>query len=374
MTSPASWPFCSIIVPAHQASGMLARTLGAILASDLPREHWELIVVDDASTDDTAVVGARYADTVVRLPGHPHGPAYARNRGFEVSRGELVMFFDADVVVHRDTVRRFCEVMQQHPDAGAAFGSYDDAPPAMGFMSQYRNLLHHYVHQRNAGEVDTFWAGAGVVRRKVFDDAGMYDEWHFARPQIEDIELGARIRGLDQKILLRPEIQVTHLKRWTLGNVIRTDLRDRGIPWARLLAHRKAVLATTSLNLRWSEKLNTILVWGGLALILAAGVRGSWILLAAGGAALVSVLISSAPLFAFFRRARGVVFAVRVIPVHLMYYFLNGISFGLGLLLQQTIGAPLPNPTMEAFAEVGVQRWPPVPTKHRRSSWTADAE
>jgi hypothetical protein len=54
-------------------------------------------------------------------------------------------------------------------------------------MSQYRNLIHHHVHHQNAGHVETFWAGAGGVRRDVFSEAGMYDEWHYGRPQIEDI-------------------------------------------------------------------------------------------------------------------------------------------------------------------------------------------
>lgn len=353
---------------------MLPRTLGALEASDFPRDRWELIVVDDASTDETATVAARHADTVIRLPGMPHGPAYARNRGFEVSRGDVVMFFDADVVVHPDTMRRFAEVLEAEPDVGAVFGAYDTSPPAPGFMSQYRNLLHHYVHQRNAGDVETFWAGAGAVRRQVFDDAGMYDEWHFARPQIEDIELGARIRGLGQTIRLCPDIQVTHLKRWTFANVVRTDLRDRGIPWARLLAHRKAVLSTATLNLRWIEKLNTMLVWGAVLLLGVAAWDRSWWVAVAALFALLFVVVANAPMLGFFSRVRGPIFALRVIPVHLMYYFLNGISFGTGLFLQQTIGAPLPNPTTEAYAEIGVQRWPPIPSRHRRSSWTADQE
>lgn len=370
----AARPFYSVIVPAHQASAMLPRTLGALEASDFPRDRWELIVVDDASTDETATVAARHADTVIRLPGMPHGPAYARNRGFEVSRGDVVMFFDADVVVHPDTMRRFAEVLEAEPDVGAVFGAYDTSPPAPGFMSQYRNLLHHYVHQRNAGDVETFWAGAGAVRRQVFDDAGMYDEWHFARPQIEDIELGARIRGLGQTIRLCPDIQVTHLKRWTFANVVRTDLRDRGIPWARLLAHRKAVLSTATLNLRWIEKLNTMLVWGAVLLLGVAAWDRSWWVAVAALFALLFVVVANAPMLGFFSRERGPIFALRVIPVHLMYYFLNGISFGTGLFLQQTIGAPLPNPTTEAYAEIGVQRWPPIPSRHRRSSWTADQE
>ena len=80
----------------------------------------------------------------------------------------------------------------------------------------------------------------------------MYDEWHYARPQIEDIELGARIRRW-QAHPARPEIQATHLKKWTLAGVIRTDLRDRGIPWARLLAQRGTVLSSKTLNLRWTS-------------------------------------------------------------------------------------------------------------------------
>lgn len=370
----APLPFCSIVMPAHQAAGLLPTVLGAVLDSDLPRDRYEIIVVDDASMDDSAAVAARYADTVIRLPGMPHGPAYARNRGFEVSRGEFVMFFDSDVVVHRDTIRRFAEVLVAHPPAGAVFGSYDDTPADPGFISQYRNLLHHFVHQQNAGEVETYWAGAGAIRRKAFQDVGMYDEWHFARPQIEDIELGGRIRQLGVTILLEPSIQVKHLKRWTFAGMVRTDLRDRGIPWARLLSHRGAVLATKTLNLRWTEKLNTFLVWLGVLLLGVSAWQRSWLLLALALACPLTALAFSTPLIGFFRRTRGLWFAIRVVPVHLLYYLLNGISFGFGLLLQQTIGAPLPNPTMEAYAEMGIERWPPIPAKDRRSLWSADVD
>src|SRR5687768_2240707 len=73
---------CSVVVPAHGAAHLLPETLGALLESDVARESWELIVVDDGSLDETAAVAGRFADTVIRLTGRPHGPAYARNRGF----------------------------------------------------------------------------------------------------------------------------------------------------------------------------------------------------------------------------------------------------------------------------------------------------
>lgn len=363
-------PYFSVIMPAHNGEAMLPCTLAALRASDMPADDWELIVVDDASTDDTAVVAARFADTVVRLPGKPHGPAYARNRGGEVARGECVAFFDADVVVRPDTMSRYAEVLRSNPEVAAVFGAYDTRPPAPGLMSQYRNLLHHYVHSRNAGDVETFWAGAGVIRRDVFEEAGMYDEWHFARPQIEDIELGHRIRSLGYRILLRPEIQVTHLKHWTFASVVRTDLRDRGIPWARLLAHRGTMLTSGTLNLKWTEKLNTVFVWLSAALVLAALIMRSTTPLLPVPLLLGCVVAINHRLHAFFFRERGFLFGLAVIPVHLMYYLLNGISFGLGLLLHEALGAPVQDPTVEAFAEVGVRSWPPVPQKDRRSSWT----
>lgn len=365
-------PFCSVIVPAHNAAHLLPRTLGALRDSDYPSDRWELIVVDDGSNDETPTVAAAgFADVVIKLGQRAFGPAYARNRGFDVARGEYILFIDSDVVVRPDTLSSFARVLSQDESIAAVFGSYDDAPDAPGFVSQYRNLLHHYVHQKNAGDVETFWAGAGMIRRETFEKAGLYDEWHYPKPQIEDIELGARIRSLGQRIVLRPEIQVKHLKQWTFAGVVRTDLRDRGIPWARLLAHRGAMLSQGTLNLKWTEKLNTILVWlAMLSVVVAAVLREPRVLLATL-ACLLAATAMSLPLLSFFARTRGLTFAARVVPIHLLYYVLNGVSFGSGLFLHQLLGAPTQDPTIDAYSEVGVKRWPPVPSRERPSSWTA---
>lgn len=362
-------PFLSVIVPAYQGGKVLPLSLGALMKSDLPRSCWELLVVDDASTDDTAAVAARYADGVVRLPGKPHGPAYARNRGFEAARGAVAVFIDADVCVRPDTLRRFAWLFAEDPALGAVFGSYCDRPPAPGFISQYRNLMHHYVHHQNPGPAETFWAGCGAVRSTVFVECGMYDEWHYVRPQIEDIELGHRIRAHGHSILLRPEIQGTHLKRWTMRNVIATDLHDRGVPWMRLLVEQGNDSNTTVLNVKTIEKINTALIWLSLLLCIAGLVTrdGRW-----GLAALLlvlPVLYTNRRMYAFFARARGAWFALRVVPVHILYYFLNGISVLWGVFLHHAIGEPKPPAYVQAFAEVGVETWPPIPSKTPRGPW-----
>jgi hypothetical protein len=356
----------SVIVPARNAEHVLPQSLGALFRSDLPRDEWELIVVDDSSTDATVSVAWRYADLVVELPAaRPLGPAYARNRGCRLARGGVVVFIDADVCVHSVTLRQFARLFTEDPTVDAAFGSYDVNPPAPGLVSQYRNLLHHYGHHRNRGEAETFWAGCGAVRRAVFVDAGMFDEWHYPRPQIEDIEFGARMRALGHRIVLRPDIQGTHLKRWTLSDMIRTDLWNRGVPWTRLLVQRGMMARTATLNLKPIEKVKTALASAALVcLALALLTRESGWLVAAA-LSLLAVMLGSVDLYAFFMRVRGWRFAFAVVPLHLLYYAMNGVSVGVGWLLYNLVGEPRPDPAIEAYVELGVMRDPPVPSRPR---------
>ena len=359
MTGPT--PLLSIIVPVYNGAAVLPRSLAALAASDLPREFWELVVVDDASVDETVSLAAAYADTIVRLSGPAQGPSYARNRGVEAARGEIVVFIDADVCVHPDTLRRFAWAFTDRPEISAVFGSYDDEPAAPGWVSQYRNLLHHYIHHQNRGEAETFWSGCGAIRRQVLLAVGMYNEWHFSRPQIEDIELGHRLRDHGYRILLLPEIQGKHLKQWSLRSVLATDLKDRGVPWSRLLIQRREATLAHTLNLRMNERLCTALVWLALAgLVLAAALRDSRSLIASG-LLVAMVLAINTPLYRFFHRRGGLAFALGVVPLHLVYYIVNGLSVLVAVGLHHAVGDPKPPASVQAFAERGVVKWPPVP-------------
>jgi hypothetical protein len=342
----------SVIVPVLNGAAMLRLCLGSLVASDLPRSRWELIVVDDASADDSAVVAGSYADRVLALQGKPWGPAHARNRGAEVACGRSLLFVDADVRPHSDALRLINELFEQQPDLGAVFGAYDAAPPARGLISQYRNLLHHYVHTREGGDAETFWAGLGAVRAEVFRKAGGFDAQRYPRPQIEDVELGNRIRAFGYRIILRPDIQGTHLKQWTLRGMIVTDVRDRGIPWMRLLRQRPALSGT--LNLRPAEKGYTALAALASVSLLAAllSLNPSWLVAAVVGFGII--LGGNVPLLAWFARERGWWFALRIIPLRLLYYVLNVVSVVLGLL---------PDRSHPAASSIAVTRETPADRK-----------
>ena len=364
---PTQQPYLSVVVPAYQAAGILRHSLEAISRSDLPRASRELIVVDDASTDGTALVAAHFADTVIRLPGTPRGPAYARNRGFEFARGECVAFINADVCVHRDTLSRFARVLGGEPEVSAVSGSYDTIPAAGGFVSQYRNLLLNYYHQESAGASETFWASCGALRSAAFTDAGMFDEWRFPRRQIEDAELGYQLRKRGHQIVLRPEIQGTHLRRWTVSEMIAADLNDRAVPWMRVFPREVTAVSPRRTGRRTVKNINTALTWIALVTAMTAVLADRPVLGIVAAACIAAVQLYDRHKLRFFARERGIWFALSAIPLQALSYLVRGVAVVLGWLLRELVGEPTPDPTVEAFAEVGVKMWPPVPVKRPRA-------
>ncbi len=246
----------TVIVPVHNGSRFLRRCLEAVVASDYP--DYECIVVDDSSTDGSREVAAEFPVRLLALDGGARGPAYARNAGARVAAGRVLFFVDADVVIHRDVLGRVARAFQTHPDIDAVFGSYDDAPEDLDFVSQYKNLTHHFVHQEGREEASTFWSGCGAVRREVFLEMGGFDYRRYPRPCIEDIDLGCRLRAAGHRILLDKGMEATHLKRWTLRGMIMSDVFDRAIPWTLLILGNREL--PSDLNLRASQRISALLV------------------------------------------------------------------------------------------------------------------
>ena len=327
-------PTLSVIMPVLDGAHYLPASRGAVFASELSRDRYEVIVVDDGSGDGSGEVAARHGAAVVRTGPGPQGAGAARNRGAQAARGAYLLFVDADVCLHPDVLGRVIRIFEAEPGVSAVFGAYDLAPEAPGLVTQYRNLLHRYIHERDAGDADTFWTGCGAVRAEVFARTGGFDERQQA---IEDIELGYRMAALGHRIVLRPEIQGRHLKRWTLRGMVTTDVWGRGVPWLRLLRRqrhpRRAIL-----NLRPHEQLCTALVTGSTIAFGGAAWTGDVGWLIAAGVGGGGALVANAPMLAWFARRRGWGFALRVVPLRFLYYGLNAVSLALALMPERRRG------------------------------------
>lgn len=222
-------PSVSVIVPAHQAAGEIDACLNGLFHAGFSRD--EIVVVDDGSSDRTGEITRGHGLRVLRHE-RAKGPAKARNAGVAAVRGDIIVFVDADVVLGGAARSRIVDHFRQKPELKALFGSYDDRPPRVGTASFYRNMLHHFVHQRSDENASTFWTGIGAVRRDDFLRLGGFDK---AWENIEDVAFGMRLQAAGGRILLDKGLLGKHLKVWTVRSMFKTDLIGRAIPWSRLL-------------------------------------------------------------------------------------------------------------------------------------------
>lgn len=316
-------PTLSVIVPVYNGGVEFRLCLTGLAQAKLPES--ELIVVADGESDGAWRVASDYGARVICLP-EQSGPAVARNQGAKEARGDIVLFIDADVVVRPETCRQIVAAFAADPDLVAVIGSYDDAPAATNFLSQYKNLFHHYVHQHAHEQASTFWGACGAVRRNAFLALGGFNE-HYRQPSIEDIEFGYRLTRTGAKVRLLKTLQVTHLKQWDMLSLLKTDFLYRALPWTALILHSRR--APNDLNLSLASRVSTALVYGVIAMLMASSVY-PMLLLAAGGGALALFLLNLS-VYYFFWRKRGWWFAVRTVPFHWLYYGYSGLAFAYGV-------------------------------------------
>jgi GT2 family glycosyltransferase len=288
-------PRLTAIVPATDSPPTLATCVAAIESADEPPE--ELIVIREGGA-----------------------PSSARNAGALDASGDVLVFVDADVVPHTDA---FARIRRAFDDEGLTglFGSYDDSPAAPGTVSVFRNLLHHHVHQSSAGPSTTFWSGLGAVRRDAFLEVGGFDpdqRW------LEDVDLGIRLSARGALIVLDPAVQGTHLKHWSLGEMVRTDFARRGIPWIDLMLRHRGT--STELNLAWRHRASA-----AVSVVAAVGVLRRKPRIATS--AIATLVVLNAPFYRLLLQRRGPFEAAVGVPLHAIHHVTGALAAPVGVVL-----------------------------------------
>lgn len=313
----------SVIIPVHKGGEAFQCCLNSLKQFALPEV--EIIVVADGDNESGDMAESWGAKVVRNSPAS--GPAKARNLGAKIATGDILFFIDADVTINENTLPKVEQIFSQEPDLVAAIGSYDDEPGATNFLSQYKNLFHHYTHQTASEEASTFWGACGAIRRKIFLEIGGFDE-SYRLPCVEDIELGYRLKTAGYQIKLCKTLQVKHLKRWEVVSLLRADVFYRAIPWTTLILRYSQL--KNDLNLQWSSRISVVLVYGLLVSIIATfWWPAMWALVLGISLALFAINFS---VYRFFYYRKGIIFTLRMIPWHWLYYFYSGLAWVIGMI------------------------------------------
>ena len=156
----------------------------------------------------------------------------------------------------------------------------------------------------------------------MFLDLGGFDPSLYRRPAIEDIELGYRLSRSGHRVVLARDVLATHLKRWTLGTVLKTDVFHRGVPWMLLMLRSRT--AETDLNVSRSQRMSVMAVglgWAALPLAIKFPVAA---LVPAAGLAAIAWM--NRAFYGFLARRAGWRFAVAAFPLHYLYFCCCGVS------------------------------------------------
>ncbi|HET7009295.1 MAG TPA: sugar transferase [Anaerolineales bacterium] len=271
-----SRPYLSVVVPARDAADTLGACIRALQRQVYPREQYEVIVVDDGSSDATPCIAEGIADRVVRQ--HRRGPAAARNAGAAAAHGEIVVFTDSDCVPAADFLERLGDAFRD-PDVVAAKGAYRTAQHGLvpRFVQQeYEHKYDRMLRQATIDFVDTY---AAAYRREVFLENGGFDV-SYTRASVEDQELSFRLARKGYPMVFIPSAVVEHRHDRSVGEYVR---RKFGIGyWKAFLLrdHPERLVADSHTPL--TQRLQLVLVpLASISLLLGLLMRGTGWLAAA---------------------------------------------------------------------------------------------
>ncbi|BAM00309.1 MULTISPECIES: sugar transferase [Caldilinea] len=215
---------CSVIVPVYNGAEVIKRCLDALATQTVAPERYEVIVVNDGSTDDTAAVIERWRSLhpqiqLTLLSQANAGPAAARNRGAAAARAPLLLFTDADCAPTPTWIEAMTAPFAD-PDVVGAKGAY--VTEQTGLVPRFVQAEYEDRYDRMSGQtqidfIDTYSA---AYRRSIFLENNGFDPI-FTTASVEDQEFSFRLAQKGYRLVFAPAARVSHLHDRNVGEYFR---------------------------------------------------------------------------------------------------------------------------------------------------------
>jgi glycosyltransferase involved in cell wall biosynthesis len=291
----------SVVVPAYNAARTLGACLHALSRQSVPHSEYEVIVVDDGSTDETASVAEAAGARVVRIP--HGGPASARNAGVAAAVGEMVLFTDADCEPAANWIAEMVRPFAD-PDVMGVKGAYLTRQREVIARLAQCEFEERYARLERLPFIDFVDSYSAAFRVQALRQIGGYDS-AFPDPNNEDVDLSYRLSRAGCKLVFNRRALVYHCHRTRWGAYLRLKVK-RGY-W-RMVVYRlhpgKAVQDSYTPQLLKAQVFLACLCMGLVlaALVWAAlwwAVGGSLILLALSSIPFTRLVLQKDPPLAF---------------------------------------------------------------------------
>ncbi|RPI33601.1 MAG: glycosyltransferase, partial [Nitrospiraceae bacterium] len=223
----------SVIIPAYNAEKTIGRCLDALTKQAYIGE-FEIIVIDDGSTDSTPDIVAQF-DKAKLIKQKNAGPASARNKGASAARGEIILFTDSDCVPEPDWISHMLRPFHEDSEVAGVKGAYKTRQreiTARFVQLEYEDKYKYMLKDRYIDFIDTYSAG---FRKDVFLEMNGYDT-AFPVACAEDVELSYRMSNKGYKMVFNPDAVVYHTHP---GSLLAYLKKKHKFAYWRMLALKK---------------------------------------------------------------------------------------------------------------------------------------
>ena len=239
--------FISIIIPNYNGESTIGKCLEAAFSSRY--DNFEVIVVDDCSSDNSIEIIKRFPCKLVALK-ERSGASKARNAGARNSKGKLLFFIDADCIVKEDALSVASAAYAENGPDVVVGGTYTPMSYDNRFFSIFQSVFINYSETKNLENPDYIATHAMAIDAETFRKSGGFPEVFM--PIIEDVEYSHRIRREGYKLIMNPELLVQHIFNYTFPRSLKNAFKKSKF-WTIYSVNNKDLLAdsgTASVELK----------------------------------------------------------------------------------------------------------------------------